>query len=72
MPRLGRDDLGTADWAICAVLRREAEVLFLDRDFPADAFVRGPGDLIELGPADGAAAMRPPWAAPCDSRSGPD
>jgi hypothetical protein len=31
---------GWHDRVICEVLRREAEELFLDRDFPADPFAR--------------------------------
>jgi Flp pilus assembly protein TadD len=42
MSRLGCDELGEAwhGWLIRAVLRREADALFLDRDFPADPFAR--------------------------------
>jgi WD40 repeat protein/serine/threonine protein kinase/tetratricopeptide (TPR) repeat protein len=42
MPRIGRDELGEFwfEVFICAVLRHEAEALFLDRDFPPDPFSR--------------------------------
>jgi tetratricopeptide (TPR) repeat protein len=42
------DRAAGGDWhnqVICEVLRREAEALFLDRDFPADPFVRGTGSV---------------------------
>ena len=47
------------DGVICEVLRREAEAVFLDRDFPADPFAR----LLRLGrheewSADGASSTR--------------
>jgi hypothetical protein len=38
MPRLVRDDLGVDwhDWVICAILRREADALFLNCIFLAN------------------------------------
>jgi hypothetical protein len=39
--QVGRaDGGGWHDRVICEVLRREAEALFLDRDFPAEPFAR--------------------------------
>ncbi|HEX3450671.1 MAG TPA: hypothetical protein VHS97_20620 [Isosphaeraceae bacterium] len=42
MPKIGRDAVGPEwhEWAICTVLQREADALFLDLDFPVDPFGR--------------------------------
>jgi hypothetical protein len=37
--------VGWLDPVICEILLREAEALFLDRDFPADPFARGTNPL---------------------------